>query len=239
MTRRTRDGSVRTYVLDEQVGFLLRKAQQRHLAIFSGQMPDDLTPMQFAALVKLSEGGPCSQNSLGRQTAMDVATIKGVVTRLQARGLVDKTDNPDDRRMSLIALTAAGRATVDRLVPVAEDISRQTLEPLSPDERAHFMTLACQTDLIPTASKKTVEARGRVGERAGAAKADESNSSAAGMIPACLGRGQDLAALAHLMQSGVAGSKSCRLGAMGLTITSEKEGERGRVYRTDPDVVLT
>jgi DNA-binding MarR family transcriptional regulator len=141
MTGSTRDGSGRAYVLDEQVGFLLRKAQQRHLAIFTGQMPGDLTPMQFAALVKLSEGGPCSQNSLGRQTAMDVATIKGVVTRLQARGLVDKTDDPDDRRMSLIALTAAGRATVDRLLPVAEAISRQTLDPLTPGEQARFLAL--------------------------------------------------------------------------------------------------
>lgn len=141
MTGSTRDGSGRAYVLDEQVGFLLRKAQQRHLAIFTGQMPDDLTPMQFAALVKLGEGGPCSQNSLGRQTAMDVATIKGVVTRLQARGLVDKTDNPDDRRMSLIALTAAGQATVDRLLPVAEGISRQTLDPLTPGEQARFLAL--------------------------------------------------------------------------------------------------
>jgi len=30
----------------------------------------------------LTETGPCSQNLLGRLTAMDVATIKGVIDRL-------------------------------------------------------------------------------------------------------------------------------------------------------------
>lgn len=129
------------YCLDTQVGFLLRKAQQRHLTIFSGHMGDDLTPMQFAALVKLHDVGPCSQNSLGRQTAMDVATIKGVVSRLQARGLVDKTNNPDDRRMHLVALTAEGRALVERLIPEAREVSDRTLEPLSAQERATFMRL--------------------------------------------------------------------------------------------------
>ncbi|WP_052000158.1 MarR family winged helix-turn-helix transcriptional regulator [Caenispirillum salinarum] len=129
------------YSLDVQVGFLLRKAQQRHLTIFSAHMSEDLTPMQFAALAKLHQVGPCSQNSLGRQTAMDVATIKGVVTRLKARGLVDKTDSPADRRMHLVALTEAGRALVERLFPAALDISGRTLDPLSAEEKAHFMRL--------------------------------------------------------------------------------------------------
>lgn len=100
-----------------------------------------LRPWQFAALVKLHDVGPCSQNSLGRQTAMDVATIKGVVSRLQARGLVDKTNNPDDRRMHLVALTAEGRALVERLIPEAREVSDRTLEPLSAQERATFMRL--------------------------------------------------------------------------------------------------
>ena len=54
------------YVLDEQVGFLLRVAMQRHTAIFMSQMVDGLTQTQFAALAKLLEVGPCSQNHLGR-----------------------------------------------------------------------------------------------------------------------------------------------------------------------------
>ena len=90
------------YVLDDHVGFLLRLAGQRHLAIFAEHMPEQLTATQFAALAKINEIGPCSQNRLGRLTAMDVATIKGVVDRLTARGLTRAEPDPQDGRMLLI-----------------------------------------------------------------------------------------------------------------------------------------
>jgi len=70
------------YVLDEQVGFLLRVAMQRHTSIFTSRMIEALTQTQFAALSKLHEVGPCSQNHLGRLIYLDAATIKGVVDRL-------------------------------------------------------------------------------------------------------------------------------------------------------------
>ena len=75
------------YVLDSQVGFILRQASQRHTALFASRMGAETTPTQWAALAKLHEIGPTSQNQLGRMTAMDVATIKGVVDRLMKRGL--------------------------------------------------------------------------------------------------------------------------------------------------------
>ena len=64
------------YRLEEQIGFKLRVANQKHLEIFAHEMPD-LTPRQFAVLARLTEDGPLSQNHLGRQVAMDAATTKG------------------------------------------------------------------------------------------------------------------------------------------------------------------
>ena len=75
------------YVLDEQVGFLLRVAMQRHTSIFTTRMIEGLTQTQFAALAKLYEVGPCSQNHLGRLIYLDAATIKGVVDRLTRAAL--------------------------------------------------------------------------------------------------------------------------------------------------------
>jgi MarR family transcriptional regulator, lower aerobic nicotinate degradation pathway regulator len=129
------------YSVSSQVGFLLRKAQQRHVSIFTGHMGEDLTPMQFAVLAKLGEVGPCSQNSLGRRTAMDVATIKGVVARLEERGLVGKLASREDRRKLLIDLTPEGRAILERAIPRAIEISAMTLAPLSREEQAVFMRL--------------------------------------------------------------------------------------------------
>src|SRR5262249_56545486 len=84
------------YVLDEQVGFILRQVWQRHTAIFARDIGTNLTPTQWASLSKLAETGPCSQNQLGRLTAMDVATIKGVIDRLTARGLTETHPDPED-----------------------------------------------------------------------------------------------------------------------------------------------
>src|SRR5215212_10562627 len=78
-----------SYILDEQIGFILRQVWQRHAMIFARDIGINLTPTQWAALAKLQETGPCSQNLLGRLTAMDVATIKGVIDRLSARGLTE------------------------------------------------------------------------------------------------------------------------------------------------------
>jgi hypothetical protein len=93
------------YVLDEQVGFLMRVAVQRHTSIFTGRMIEGLTQTQFAALAKLHEVGPCSQNHLGRLIYLDAATIKGVVDRLGIRGFVTALADPKDRRRRAVALT--------------------------------------------------------------------------------------------------------------------------------------
>jgi DNA-binding MarR family transcriptional regulator len=74
---------------------------------FAAAIPE-VTTTQFAVLARLAEIGPVSQNHLGRATAMDAATIKGVVDRLAKLGLVTTTADPADRRRLTVSLTAAG-----------------------------------------------------------------------------------------------------------------------------------
>ena len=124
------------YRLSDQVGFNLRRANQRHVAIFAG-----LTPTQFAALAKLYEKGAISQNLLGRLTAMDSATIKGVVERLRGKGLVISGPDPDDRRLRRVELTDAGRATFEAACAQALDARTETVAPLSDDEARTFEAL--------------------------------------------------------------------------------------------------
>ena len=69
------------------------------------------------------------------------ATIKGVVDRLRRRGLVVSTPDPEDQRRVQLAPSAAGRAAFEGLAERAERISRDTLAPLSSQERRAFLAL--------------------------------------------------------------------------------------------------
>ncbi len=129
------------YKLSSQIGHILRKASQRHAAIFSSSMVEDLTPTRFAAMVILFQKQTLSQNELGRNTAMDAATIKGVVDRLKVRELVSVNPDPNDARRNLIKLTPQGTSLISRAIPVGCDISEETLAPLSPKERKKLKKL--------------------------------------------------------------------------------------------------
>jgi DNA-binding MarR family transcriptional regulator len=130
------------YVLEDQVGFLLRRVHQRATAVFlDGMAPDTLTPPQFAALVKLAELGPMSQNQLGRTIAMDPATSQGVVRRLIEQGLIGRTDDAVDRRRAVLTLTDAGRETIGRCRQRGFTVSAAILAPLAPAERETFLRL--------------------------------------------------------------------------------------------------
>ena len=130
-----------SYILDEQIGFILRQVSQRHTVIFARDIGIDLTPTQWAALAKLQETGPCSQNLLGRLTAMDVATIKGVIDRLTARGLTETSPDPEDGRRLLVSLTRVGQQLAEKAAPNALAISRETLAPLDAREREALVEL--------------------------------------------------------------------------------------------------
>lgn len=128
------------YRLQDQIGFILRKAHQRHVSIFAAHIAD-LTPPQFAALAKLNDVGETSQNQLGQLIAMDAATVKGVIDRLKARDMVKLTKHDVDKRRLLVSLTPEGRDAVQRLIPMAETITAETVAPLSAKEAETLMKL--------------------------------------------------------------------------------------------------
>lgn len=134
-------GADETYTLDDQIGYILRMANQRHVAIFQTHAPGGLTPTQFSALIRLVERGACSQNHLGRLTSMDVATIKGVVDRLKRKGLVLLEPDPTDGRRTIIRPSKAAMDMIDALREAGHRISQATLAPLSASEQFTLLRL--------------------------------------------------------------------------------------------------
>ena len=136
------DAGLDGYGIDDQVGFLLRRAHQRHTGLFAGAMAEwGLTPTQFNALVRVVEYGAVAQNQLGRLVAMDPATIQGVVRRLLARTLVERRADALDRRATVLSPTPAGRALAAAAIPAARAVTAATLAPLDPADRTRFLDL--------------------------------------------------------------------------------------------------
>lgn len=128
------------YVVSEQVGYLLRRAYQRHLAIFQAHSCDpQLTSTQFSTLCQLRDAGPQSQAELVRGTGIDQATIRGIVDRLRSRELVQLEKDRQDARKIIIEITKTGLSLVETMIPRARAITELTFNGLNPAERVALL----------------------------------------------------------------------------------------------------
>ena len=130
------------YDYTEQVGHLLRRAYQRHLAIFQARSANSqLTSVQFSVLCALNTYGPSSQVDLVRTSAIDQATIRGILERLKRRNLIKTASDENDQRKVIYALTDEGRQITFEMIPIGLQISEQTVQDLNPAERLAFSYL--------------------------------------------------------------------------------------------------
>lgn len=125
-----------SYNFSEQVGHLLRRAYQRHTALFQQIIPDtQLTAAQFVVLCAVRDCGAGSLSQIVKHTAIDQATIRGVIDRLKVRKLVVVRHDEMDRRKVLVSLTDAGASLVESMVPFAFEITEKTFKGFNPAER--------------------------------------------------------------------------------------------------------
>jgi DNA-binding MarR family transcriptional regulator len=81
----------------------------------------DLTPSQFDIIATLGNTEGLSFKELGEKTLITKGTLTGVVDRLEAKGLVKRVTQEEDRRSTLVKLTARGQKEFDRVfVPHVE-----------------------------------------------------------------------------------------------------------------------
>lgn len=128
--------------LDELPGHHIRRLQQIAVAIFLQETEGlNVTPVQYAALQTVADQPGVDQRTLARTIGFDTSTIGGVIDRLEARALVQRNADPEDRRVRRLSLTDAGRALLARVVPAMQRAQLRMLEPLPPAERREFMRM--------------------------------------------------------------------------------------------------
>lgn len=130
------------YQLEEQIGFLLRRAHQFASGIFQQKMSElALTPPQFSALTKIQEQQEVSQNKLGRLIDTDPATMQGIVKRLVDRGYILRLPDKNHKRKVNLRLSDGGHALVNAAIVVAAQVSAETQGRLNDDEKTQLTQL--------------------------------------------------------------------------------------------------
>lgn len=117
------------------LGHLLRRAQQLHLAAWQRDVSRDITSVQYAVLTVLERLPGSSQASLGAELDLDRSTIADLVARMTRRGLIERAQDPDDRRRNVLQLTDEGRARVAELRPRVDGLETVLAGDLSAGDR--------------------------------------------------------------------------------------------------------
>lgn len=138
----TSTSRTRNVDLDELPGYHIRRLHQIAVAIFLQEAePQGVTPVQFAALQTLANVPGIDQRTLAKSIGLDTSTTGGVVDRLEARGLLVRNSNPNDRRVRLLTLTDEGQALLREAIPAMLRVQRRILEPLPAAERKEFVRM--------------------------------------------------------------------------------------------------
>lgn len=145
MTRRSSDAQGRAKAavtggteLDLQQYFpyrLARLAEQVSLAVAEVYLERfALSRQEWRVLAILGARAEIATKEVGPLTTLDKMQVSRAMKGLEARGIVRRTHAADDRRELIVALTPAGRALYQKIVPLALEREARLLALLTPDE---------------------------------------------------------------------------------------------------------
>lgn len=128
--------------LQDRFGYLLKHARER-LAVLSAASLEryGVTGRELAVLTVLAEGEPPSQLEAAGRLSVDRTTMVGLLDELERKGLVDRRQDPTDRRRNTVALTAEGRATLAGASRATDEAEAAFLASLAIDERAQLRSI--------------------------------------------------------------------------------------------------
>lgn len=121
---------------ERYTGYLIRRAQQRHVAAWTRIVSTEISSVQYSILVSLDRRGEASQRELCDDVDLDRSTVADLVSRMERRGLIQRRRDPADARRNTVTLTEKGLAERRRLAPLVAQVEQELTGPLDADERA-------------------------------------------------------------------------------------------------------
>jgi len=122
-------------------GFLIRRAQQAHGATWAREVSLEVSSVQYGVLAVLARRPGASQRELGDELDLDRSTIADLVSRLEARGLIERERSAGDRRRNHLGLTRQGAEELARLRPHVDQVEHLLTDGLTVGERDELRRL--------------------------------------------------------------------------------------------------
>ncbi|MGK0715809.1 MarR family winged helix-turn-helix transcriptional regulator [Leucobacter sp. W1153] len=120
------------------VGFLIRRAQQLHVAVWARVVSTEVSSVQYSILVTLHRLGDASQRELCDEAGLDRSTIAEILRRMERDGLVERQRSAEDARRNSVRLTTLGLAERRRLKPLVLKVQQELTAGLNAAERAQL-----------------------------------------------------------------------------------------------------
>lgn len=128
--------------MEDKLGFWLRIAASHLNQDCARRLQHGgLTPPEWVALRLIGDAGAMAPSWLAEAMATTRGGASKLVSRLEARGLVQRTAAPVDRRGQVLRLTAQGLALSIRMTETADEVEGAFFAPLSPDEATLLRSL--------------------------------------------------------------------------------------------------
>ena len=106
---------------------------------------------QINILMRLVHSHSTSVSEVGEELGITNAAASQAVDRLVGLGLIERTEDPDDRRTKRLAITPQGRALIEQGVAARSKWIEGLTDALSPDQQA--MIISALTRLTAAARK--------------------------------------------------------------------------------------
>jgi len=112
-----------------------------------------MTRAQWVILARLERQPGLSQNEMAAILEVEPISVGRLIDRLEARGLVERRNDPTDRRVRRLHLLPAAKPFLDEITEQRDRLSVEFLDGISPEARSQlveaFLRMKCNLTETP------------------------------------------------------------------------------------------
>jgi len=124
---------------ESRLGYLMKHAQMRHRELNDAALsPLGIDGRELRVLLAVAQGEPHSQQEVAARLSIDRTTMVAMLDTLEAKGIVIRSPDADDRRRNVVAMTDDGAKLLAKALRANDEVERAFLEPLDTQTAAAF-----------------------------------------------------------------------------------------------------